>query len=159
MGYYEKSEKRGTPSSGKPAFEKKRDYKADEHDRRWKKEDRFQVIQDETPESKLAEPPAPKPVIYCKLGCGRRAEYRISVLLYPAKPKAIGPTLEDRGARVVIGFTCKHHKKSWSVDTFLNTTDGFKAIALFRKDFDVAPYPPHCQLEIVRGLEVAGVST
>jgi hypothetical protein len=84
----------------------------------------------EPPFQDLKEPPEAKPEVpRCHLGkCAgkRKAEFRTAVLLYPVVPVANGPTLTDRGARVTIGYTCKKHKKAWTLESFL-ASDAWRA--------------------------------
>ena len=118
-------------------------YLEDDQDTRWS-----------APSVDLREPPAPKVQRpKCLLGdCAgkRNAAFRVSVLLYPLVPRAIGSMFTDRGARVTVGHVCKKHKHAWTVASFLASPQWAMHERQFRYDFDSRPDPAVSQLEVVR---------
>jgi len=85
-------------------------------------------------------------------GCKRGGAFDIFIFIYPAAPVVAAPTFRDRGARITVGHSCKKHRGTWTIASFLNSPAWLnsKNAQRFREDFGGNPDPSLSRLEVVR---------
>jgi len=85
-------------------------------------------------------------------GCKRGITHHVFAVLYPVAPVVAAPTFTSRGARVLVGSSCKKHRETWTVASFLNSPAWLRSSnrQRFLNDFGLDPEPSYCRIEVVR---------